>query len=187
MTTQIILTTAVENLGQAGDAVNVKDGYARNFLIPRGLAMPATGGNLKRIESLKKKRDTEMAAQLDQAKGIAAILAKLSCKIYAEAGQDGKLFGSVTAANIAEALKKEGVEVDKKKVLLEHSIRELGEFDVEIKLHADVVTKIKVSVVSGENEPKAAKGSTTVSHKAKPAKAAKAEKAEKAEKAPKKK
>ena len=175
MTTQIILTTAVEKLGQAGDAVTVKDGYARNFLVPRGLAMPATAGNLRRVESLKKKRDAEMTAQLELAKATAAELAKHSCTITAEAGQDGKLFGSVTTAHIADALKREGIEIDKKKILLEHPIRELGVVDVEIKLHAEVTTKIKVWVVAG-----GADAAPTVSAaKEKPAKTAKAPKSPK--------
>ena len=150
MSTQIILTTNVEKLGGEGETVTVADGYARNYLFPKGLAMPASPGNLRRVETLRKKREAEREAQLAGAKDIAAKLVKQSFTITASAGPDEKLYGSVTAADIAEALRKEGIEVDRKKIVLEHPIRTTGVYDVEVKLHADVGTKVKIWVVAGE-------------------------------------
>jgi len=150
MSTQIILTTKVEHLGAEGATVKVADGYARNFLFPRGLAMPASAANLKRIESLRKKRDAEQAAALAGAKEIESQLTKGTFTISAPAGADEKLFGSVTAADIAEALKKEGIAIDRKQIVLEHPIRSCGHYDVDIKLHAEVSTKAKIWVVAAE-------------------------------------
>lgn len=150
MSTQIILTAPVDNLGAEGDTVMVADGYARNFLIPKGLAMPASAANLRRVESLRKKRVASLAAQLDDAKAAAAKLVKQSYTIVAAAGEDGKLYGSVTSADISETLKKEGIEIDRRKIILEHSIRELGVYDVDVKLHPDVATKVKIWVVAQE-------------------------------------
>jgi large subunit ribosomal protein L9 len=152
MSKQIILTAPVENLGAEGDTVTVADGYARNFLLPKGLAMLASAANLRRVESLRKKREATMVAQLDDAKTIVAKLVKQSYTITAAAGEDGKLYGSVTSADISEALKKEGIEVDRRKIVLEHPIRELGVYDVDVKLHADVVTKVKIWVVGPDSE-----------------------------------
>jgi len=157
MSKQIILTALVDNLGAEGDTVTVADGYARNFLIPKGLAMPATPGNLRRVESLRKKREASLAAQLEGAKTAAAQLVKQSYTITAAAGEDGKLYGSVTSSDISEALKKEGVEVDRRKIVLEHAIRELGVYDVDVKLHPDVATKVKIWVVGPEGEAAPAK------------------------------
>ena len=152
MSKQIILTALVDNLGAEGDTVTVADGYARNYLIPKGLAMPATPGNLRRVQSLRKKREASLAAQLEGAKTTATQLVKQSYTITAAAGEDGKLYGSVTATDISEALKKEGIEVDRRKIILEHPIHELGVFDVDVKLHPDVVTKVKIWVVGPEGE-----------------------------------
>ncbi len=150
MSTQIILTALVDNLGAEGDTVTVADGYARNFLIPKGLALPASAANLRRVESLRKKRAATLAAQLDDAKIVAAKLVKQSYTITAAAGEDGKLYGSVTSADVSETLKKEGIEVDRRKIVLEHPIRELGVYDVDVKLHPEVATKVKIWVVGQE-------------------------------------
>lgn len=152
MSSRVILTSPVENLGAEGDTVTVADGYARNFLIPKGLALPATAANLRRVESLRKKREATLAEQLAAAKDIAARLVKQSYTITAAAGADGKLYGSVTAADISEALQKEGIEVDRRKILLERPIHELGVYDVDVKLHAEVATKVKIWVVAGEGQ-----------------------------------
>jgi len=148
MSTQVILTKSVEKLGAEGDAVNVSDGYARNFLVPHGLAITATPGNLKRIESLQRKRAQQLAEQVQEARSLAEKLAALSLTITAAAGPDGKLFGAVTTARIAEVLKAEGIEIDRHKIVLEHPFRELGTFDVELKLHAEVTAKIKIWIIS---------------------------------------
>ena len=152
MSTQIILTALVENLGAEGDTVTVADGYARNFLIPKGLAMPATPGNLRRVESLRKKREASLAAQLEGAKSTAQQLVKQSYTITAAAGEDGKLYGSVTSSDISEALKKEGIDVDRRKIMMEHPIHELGVYDIDVKLHSEVATKVKIWVVGAEGE-----------------------------------
>ena len=150
MSTQIILTAPVDNLGAEGDTVMVADGYARNFLFPKGLAMPASAANLRRVESLRKKRTATLAAQLDDAKTAAAKLVKQSYTITAAAGEDGKLYGSVTSADISETLRKEGIEIDRRKIVLEHPIRELGVYDVDVKLHPEIATKVKIWVVGQE-------------------------------------
>jgi large subunit ribosomal protein L9 len=150
MSTQVILTSAVEALGGEGDTVMVADGYARNFLFPRGLAMPATAANLKRIEALRKKREAAEAAALAESKDIEARLTKQSFTITAAAGADEKLFGSVTAADIADALAKEGITIDRKKIVLEHAIRACGVYDVDVRLHPQVATKVKIWVVAAE-------------------------------------
>jgi large subunit ribosomal protein L9 len=152
MSTQIILTAPVDNLGAEGDTITVADGYARNFLFPKGLALPATTGNLRRIESLRKKREVTLVTQLEDAKAVAAKLVKQSYTITAAAGEDGKLYGSVTAADISEALKKEGIEVDRRKIVVEHPIHELGVYDVDVKLHHEVATKVKIWVVGPDGE-----------------------------------
>ena len=150
MSIQVILTTKVEHLGDEGASVKVADGYARNFLLPNGLAMPATAGNLRRVEGLRKKRDADEATALAGAKTVENQLTKQSFTISAPAGADEKLFGSVTASDIAEALQKEGITIDRKKIVLEHPIRTCGVFDVDVKLHATVATKVKIWVVAAE-------------------------------------
>jgi len=174
MSTQIILTAPVENLGAEGDTISVADGYARNFLFPKGLAMPASPANLRRVQALRKKRTATEAAQLQDAQAIAAQLVKQSYTITAAAGEDGKLYGSVTSADISEALKKEGIEIDRRKINLEHPIRELGVFDVDVKLHAEVSTKVKIWVVGPDGEGASADKATSAAEK--PAKKTKSEK-----------
>jgi len=153
MSTQIILTTKVEHLGDEGTTVKVADGFARNFLIPKGLALPANAGNLRRISLMHKKRATDEAAALADAREVETRLTKQSFTISAPAGADEKLFGSVTAADIAEALAKEGIVVDRKKIVIEHPIRTCGVFDVDVKLHSTVATKVKIWVVAAESAP----------------------------------
>ena len=150
MSTQVILTSRVEALGGEGDTVAVADGYARNFLFPRGLAMPASAANLKRVEALRKKREATEVAILADAKEIESQLTKRSFTITAAAGADEKLFGSVTANDIAEALAKEGISIDRKKIVLDHAIRACGVYDVDVKLHSQISTKVKIWVVAGE-------------------------------------
>ena len=150
MSTQVILTSRVEALGGEGDTVAVADGYARNFLFPRGLAMPASAANLKRVEALRKKREATEVAILADAKEIESQLTKRSFTITAAAGADEKLFGSVTATDIAEALAKEGISIDRKKIVLDHAIRACGVYDVDVKLHSQISTKVKIWVVAGE-------------------------------------
>jgi large subunit ribosomal protein L9 len=168
MSTKIILAALVDNLGAEGDTVTVADGYARNYLFPQGLAMPATAGNLRRVESLQKKREASLVTQLADAKVAAAQLVKQSYTITAAAGEDGKLYGSVTSADISEALKKEGVVVDRRQIVIEHPIRELGVYDVDVKLHPDVATKVKIWVVGPDGG--AAHGAKSAAPDEKPSK-----------------
>jgi large subunit ribosomal protein L9 len=170
MSTQIILTATIDKLGGQGDTIAVADGYARNYLLPQGKAILATKGNLRRIEELKKRRAEELAAELEQAKNAAKKLAKMTITIAREAGQDGRLFGSVTAADISDALRAQGIEVDRKKIVLEHPLRVVGEHEVEIKLHAEAPVQLKVSVVSSDDAKKAEQTAERTSAKAQKAK-----------------
>jgi large subunit ribosomal protein L9 len=144
---KVILKSDVKDLGRIGEVVNVKDGFARNFLMPKGLAAEANTKNVKEFESQKSKI-LAMAKKLRTgAEGIAGRIADAKVTIKAKAGEEDKLFGSVTALDIAEALKAQGIEVDKKKIHLEEPIKRLGEFKVTIKVHTDVAADLAVTVV----------------------------------------
>jgi large subunit ribosomal protein L9 len=147
-TMQVVLRDDVENLGRSGDLVRVKPGYARNYLIPRGLASPATHGNVAKIEHEKRVAVARAAKLRQEAQGRAAGLAAVTVEIAAQAGDNNKLFGSVGARDIAQALAAKGVEVDRKKILLAEPIKELGEHEVPIKLGYDVQATVKVRVVA---------------------------------------
>jgi large subunit ribosomal protein L9 len=147
---KIILIANVEKLGAEGQIVTVADGYARNFLFPRDLAVEATPSNLKRVEAQRKKRDALAAAALAAAQETAVKLAKQAFEIPAQVGAEDKLYGTVTAQDIAAALLKEGVTVDRKQIHLEHPIRTAGVYDVDVKLHPEVHTKVKVHIVAGD-------------------------------------
>ncbi len=145
---ELILRENVPSLGKAGDLVRVKPGYARNFLLPRGLAFEATEGNKKRIAGEAKARQARDAAERAEAEGLAAQLGQLALSFTAKAGEDGKLFGSVTAGDIAEQLAAKGFEVDKRKIALEHPLKELGFHTVPVKLPHDVHAELKVTVAA---------------------------------------
>ncbi len=151
MATQIhvVLQQDVQNLGKSGDLVRVRPGYARNFLIPRGLAAPATAGNLARIEELRQKARARAAKDLAQAQETAKKLEALSVKIARAVGEENKMYGSVTSKDIEEAFASIGVELDRKKIALDDPIKTLGLSEVPIKLHHDVVAKLRVEVVKG--------------------------------------
>lgn len=148
MSTQVILTKEVESLGAEGDVITVADGYARNYLIPQGLAIAATPANLRRVEALRKKREAEQAARRHQAEQIAEKLKGLALTISAPAGADGKLFGAITTSDLAHALQERGIEVDRKKIVLDPPLREIGTRDVTIKLHPEVQATVTVQVVA---------------------------------------
>ncbi len=143
--TEVILKSKIEGLGAEADVVKVRPGYARNFLLPRGLAMPSTQAYKAQIEKLKKARAEREAAELNDAAQIAARINKMTItfQMNAAEGQD-KVFGSVTIAEIVERLSKEQVELDRKKVKLAHPLKELGEHKIEIAVHHDVVATLKV-------------------------------------------
>lgn len=137
----------LEGLGLEGETVKVSEGYARNYLIPRKLAVPLTNAALKRLEKNKLGRDARHLKELESAQSLAGAIEKISCTITAKVGENEKLFGSVTAADIIAALKQQGIELDKRKLMLAEPIRELGIFQVKIKLHPQVDVVLKVWVV----------------------------------------
>jgi large subunit ribosomal protein L9 len=151
MATQIhvVLQQDVQNLGKSGDLVRVRPGYARNFLIPRGLAAPATAGNLARIEELRQKARARAAKELTHAQETAKKLESVSVKIARAVGEENKMYGSVTSKDIEEAFAAIGVELDRKKITLDEPIKTLGLSEVPIKLHHDVIAKLRVEVVKG--------------------------------------
>src|SRR5882724_816593 len=152
--TEVILTHNIVNLGGESDQVKVAAGYARNYLFPQGLAIPLTGANKRRLESLKQRRAEREAHELNTMTELAKSLSKLICVVTVKTGEDGKMFGAVTSGTIADQLKTQfDVALDKRKIHLEHPIRALGEHDVELRLHADVVTKVKVRVESSTPPP----------------------------------
>jgi large subunit ribosomal protein L9 len=148
---KVVLRNDVESLGHKGDVVDVADGYARNYLVPRGLAIKATKGVVAQSEAMRRSRAAREARDRDAATAQAAGLAGSRIEISARAGEAGKLFGSVTAADIADALlAQRGVEVDRRKVALDEPVKEIGEVDVVVRLHADVEAQITVAVVAAE-------------------------------------
>jgi large subunit ribosomal protein L9 len=152
--TEVILTHNIVGLGGESDQVKVAAGYARNYLIPQGLAVPLTGANKRRIEALRQRRAEREAHEFNTMTELAKSLSKLICLITVKTGEDGKMFGTVTSGMIADQLKTQfDVTLDKRKIHLEHPIRALGDHDVEFRLHADVVTTLKVRVESTTPPP----------------------------------
>lgn len=143
---EVILSQQVEKLGRAGDVVRVKEGYARNFLLPRNLALPATKANLARIERRKAKAAAESENLRKQSEEMAEKLGKVSCTITVEVNDQEKLYGSVSEADIAKALADEGFSIDKKDILLDAPIQDLGIFEVNVKLHPEIQAKVRVWV-----------------------------------------
>ena len=144
---EVILREDVQSLGKAGALVRVKPGYARNFLLPRGLAYEATEGNKKRIAAETKARESRAAEERTKAQGTADQLAGVAVTIAAKAGEGDRLFGSVTAQDIADALERAGHPVDKRKIELTHPIKQLGEHSVPVRLHSEVQAAVRVTVV----------------------------------------
>lgn len=148
---QLILLEKIRNFGNIGDKVNVRSGYGRNYLIPQGKAVPATAENIAKFEARRAELEKAAAAELAVAKTRVAALENLTIIVAAQVGEDGKLFGSVTVADIAEAIVKMGMEVKKHEVKLpEGPIRQVGEYDVTLQLHTDVDTVVKVIVKKEE-------------------------------------
>jgi large subunit ribosomal protein L9 len=144
---KLILLEDVENLGLAGDEVNVAPGYARNFLLPRGLASKSTPSILKVLNARKEKIEEHRRQEFEAAKKLAESIAAVEISIAMQASDDNRLFGSVTGRNIAEQFAAKGVIIDHQRVRLEEPIKQLGKFEVEIKLHHDVSVKAKVWIV----------------------------------------
>jgi len=145
---EIILRQAVENLGTTGDVVKVKAGYARNYLLPHGLAYEATPGNLKRIQQERERLEAAENERRGTAQGLAEKLEQVSLTFSARVGEEGKLFGSVTGSDIAEQLHAQGFDmIEKRQIDLHEPIKALGVYRVPVRLHADVKPEVKVWVI----------------------------------------
>jgi len=147
MSVKVILLSDVANLGVAGETVNVAPGYARNYLVPRGFAGPVTPATLKRLEKLRKEREELARIQLAEAKAKADKMKNVQVTIRAKTTDGSALYGSVRAADVADALAAQGIDIDKSQVALDEDIKAVGQFDVPVNLHAEVTVNVKVWVV----------------------------------------
>jgi large subunit ribosomal protein L9 len=147
---KVILMREVENLGEVGDIVDVADGYGRNFLLPRGLAVAATAKHKRQFEHEQRLREHRIARARKDAEAFAEQLQGFTCSFRRKAGEEGRLFGSVTAMDIAEQLKEAGFEIDRRRLHLEQPLKSLGEFEVPVRLQAEVSATLKVAVVAEE-------------------------------------
>lgn len=145
---EVILREDIKTLGQAGELVRVKPGYARNYLLPQGLAYEATEGNKKRIAAETRVRAARNQAEQAEAERFAATLREVSLTLSGKAGEEGKLFGSITSQDIADALGRQGHSVDRRKIELEHPIKTTGMHSVAVRLHPEVHAELRVSVVA---------------------------------------
>jgi len=144
---EVILNKDVERIGKTGEVVRVKDGFARNFLIPHGLALPVTQGNLKKIEQAKARDMLSLEKAKNAAEEIKDRLSGLSLTIPVLVQEEEKLYGSITSVELARALKEEGFEIDKNAIILDEPIRALGIYEIPVKLYPDISAKIKVWIV----------------------------------------
>jgi large subunit ribosomal protein L9 len=145
---EVILRDDIKTLGRAGEMVRVKPGYARNYLLPQGLAYEATEGNKKRIAAESRVRDVRNQAERTEAERLASTLSGVSLTLSGKAGEEGKLFGSITSQDIADALARQGHTIDKRRIELEHPIKAIGEHAVTVRLHPEVNAELRVSVIS---------------------------------------
>ena len=150
MAKELILLDDVKDLGKIGDIVKVADGYARNYLIPKKLAIPVSKGALRQIEARKLKLQKEHEERVAVAKAVAEKLEQLAVVIPMKVGENDQLFGSVSAQMIADAIKAQGLEIDKNEILLEENLRTLGDYTVNVKLNAEVTAAAKVQVTKQE-------------------------------------
>ena len=144
---KIILKKTIDTLGEEGSIIEVKDGYARNYLFPRNWAIRAQGANMKVYEEEKKQNEVHKVKEQRVAEKVAKELEKISCTVPVKTGEEDKVFGSVTAAKIAELLNDQGFKIDKKKVILDEPIKTLGVYTVPIRLHQEVEASVKIWVV----------------------------------------
>ena len=144
---KIILTQDFSKLGRRGDIVMVKDGYARNYLIPQGIAREATPQAIKEVELRKKIEQEKQKKHIEKLRKLGEELSRLSITVSVRTGEEEKLYGAVTNIDIAKALRNEGYEVDKAAILLEEPIKELGVYQIPVRLHPDIIAKVKVWVV----------------------------------------
>lgn len=147
---KVILKDDIEKLGSVGEVIEVADGFGRNFLLPRNLAVRATRGNLRSIEEIKKQKQFRDSKRKKEAEKIKDKLEKLSLTAEVQTGEDDKVFGSVTAANIATLLEEQGFQVDRRKIVLDDPLKALGVYTIEVKLAKDVTAAIKLWVVKKE-------------------------------------
>ena len=144
---KVLLQSSVPNLGDGGEVVRVRAGYARNYLLPRGLAIPASEGNLKRVDELKRAAASVVKKEIESASELAAKLAALGSVVIERAfGEEGKMYGSVTSKDIEEAYAGRGVTIDRRKLQLSEPIKQVGSFPVPLKLHAEVTATLTVEV-----------------------------------------
>jgi len=144
---KVLLQTEVENLGSGGEVVRVRAGYARNFLLPRGLAVVATESSLKRVDELKRAAAARAAQEVQAAEELAKKLEGMSVRIERVVGDEGKMYGSVTAKDIEDAFERAGVAIDRRRIQLTEPIKQLGTVEVPVRLHASVTASLKVEVV----------------------------------------
>jgi large subunit ribosomal protein L9 len=147
---QIILQEDVEKLGNRGQVVEVAEGYARNFLLPRKLALEASAGNMKRLERMRATFAKKEATEKEAAQKLAELLAGVSLAFTRKAGENEQLFGSVTSADISEALAAQGFTIDKRKITLADPIKVVGDYEIPVKLHREVVANVKLAVKKEE-------------------------------------
>lgn len=147
---QVILSEDVHALGDAGDIVSVKPGFARNFLLPEGKALLATAARVNEVEHTKRVISEKRAKELKDLEAVKAKLDGIKLEISAQAGEEGKLFGSVTSQNLAELLAEKGLEVDRRKIVLDDAIKTVGEHTVAIRLRSDVIAEFQVTVTAAE-------------------------------------
>ena len=146
---KVVLRADVDNLGNKGDIVDVADGYARNFLVPRGLALKATAGSQKQADAMRRNREVRDARDREAAQALAAQFEGRTITIKARAGAEGRLFGSVTSVDVADAVHKQtGAEIDRRKINLDEPLKELGTVELPLRLHTDVVATLTVDVVA---------------------------------------
>jgi large subunit ribosomal protein L9 len=149
-TMKLILQEDVEKLGTRGELVDVAEGYARNFLLPRKLGLEATPGNMKRLEKMRSAFAKKEAVERGDAQKLAEMLAGVSLSLSRKAGESDQLFGSVTSSDIAEALAAQGYTIEKRKIVLENPIKTIGEFEIPVRLHRDIVANVKLAVKKDE-------------------------------------
>lgn len=146
---KVILLADIKGVGKKDEIINASDGYARNFLFPKKLAVEANNENLSKLKSKNESKAFKKETEIAEAKKVAEKMSKISVKISVKAGENGKIFGGVTAKEISEALKKDySIEIDKKKIVLAETIKNIGTFSVDVKLYEGIVAKLKLNVVS---------------------------------------
>lgn len=150
---KLLLKEDVDGLGYCGDEVEVKDGYGRNFLIPKGKALLATPDNLKAFNHQKRVVQGKVAKIIAAARAVADEIAKATCLVKKKVGDSGKMFGSVTAQEIAELLKGQGVDIDRRKIQISEPIKKAGEYKIPVKLHSEVIAEINLVVEAEKEEP----------------------------------